>query len=371
MPKKKKTSRKPESGARRELLVLTIRELIDDYMYRIDLDADYQREKVWSKNEQQLLLDSIVNDIDIPKLYLAKVYGNKQFDYECVDGKQRLITLWNFFEPEKSDKSPLLIDILKRKYTFKQLKNEHPNIAKAIEDYKLDFVVYDQASLDEEFIRQIFRRLQLGIRLNSGELLNSQMGAMRDFVFEEIGRDGPFFKHTNLSDKRFSRQFTLAQICINSFHQASSSEFVRARLSDLEDFFGEKSKLKKDDENLIRIKNVLKIMDKKFGEDAKNISSRATAVSAYLFVESLYRNKKIALILQFAKFYIKLLNAIKHNMELISNYKKPENPRIMEEFQKHILQASVEPYAIKRRNEFLKIAFNFYRNSSTKGKIIS
>ena len=64
------------------------------------------------------------------------------------------------------------------------------------------------------------------------------------------------------------------------------------------------------------------------------------------------------------------LTEIKKNMELLSQYEKPENSTIMEEFQKYILQASVEPYSIRRRNEFLKKAFQYYLDQKTKGKII-
>mgnify|MGYP001575323355 FL=1 len=111
-------------------------------------------------------------------------------------------------------------------------------------------------------------------------------------------------------------------------------------------------------------------MDKNFSNNAEHISSRAVAVSAYLFVEDLYLNTKTSSISPFAKFYIKLLTEIKKNMELLSQYEKPENPTIMEEFQKYILQASVEPYSIRRRNEFLKKAFQYYSDPKTKGKII-
>ena len=57
-------------------------------------------------------------------------------------------------------------------------------------------------------------------------------------------------------------------------------------------------------------------------------------------------------------------------MELLSQYEKQENSTIMEEFQKYILQASVEPYSIRMRNEFLKKAFQYYLDQKTKGKII-
>jgi len=50
----------------------------------------------------------------------------------------------------------------------------------------------------------------------------------------------------------------------------------------------DKYNLGKNDKNLERIRSVLKLMDKRFGEKAFAISSRAVAVSAYLFVESLF-----------------------------------------------------------------------------------
>lgn len=358
------------SAVKRTSMQLSIAKIVKDYIYRIDLDADYQRERVWSNKEQELLLDSIVKGIDIPKLYLAEVKDNKQFTYECIDGKQRLLTLWHFLDPDEDPDHSVRIEFLNQKYTYSELKKEHPSIANTIENYMLDFVVYDEAHLTDSFVREIFRRLQLGIRLNSGEILNSQLGTIRDFVFKEIGKDGPFVRHTKLSDKRYSRQFTVSQICINSFHRHRHGEFVRARLRDIEEFFGEESSLNKKDENLARITKVLKLMDGAFKEKAEYISSRAVAVSAYLFVESLYTKGKTSLLPQFVKFYVKLLEAIESDMELISKFEKPENRTVLDEFQKYVLQASVEPYSIKRRDEFIRKAFAYFRNSATKGRIL-
>jgi len=351
----------------RELKSIPVKKFIDDYVYRIDLDADYQREKIWSRSDQEKLLDSIVQNIDIPKIYLAKIKDNENFDYECIDGKQRMLTLLSFVKPEPSEENPLTVRIAGEKYTYEDLKKDLPRIAGKIDDFELTFVIYP-ANLDDEFLREIFRRLQLGIRLNSGELLKSQTGAMRDFVYEEMGRNAPFIGKTNLSEKRFSRQFTLAQICINSFSRNETGEFVRARYDDLEDFFKDKYDLKRNDEDLERIRSVLKLMDKRFAEEAFAISSRAVAVSAYLFVESLFLDNKSNLVGSFAKFFVSLLAEIKENLELLSKFDAPSNPTVLEDFQKYITQASVEPYSIKRRHSFLTEAFKYYLK--TKGKII-
>ena len=145
---------------------------------------------------------------------------------------------------------------------------------------------------------------------------------------------------------------------------------MRARYDDLGEFFKDKYDLDEKDENLVRIRKVLEVMDKNFGEEAESISSRAVAVSAYLFVEGLYVEKKARLIPDFVKFFVKLLDEIRENLKLLTRYKTPANSTILEEFQKYVSQASVEPYAIKRRSLFLEEAFEYYLDSKSKGKII-
>jgi len=65
-----------------------------------------------------------------------------------------------------------------------------------------------------------------------------------------------------------------------------------------------------------------------------------------------------------------LLGEIKENLKQLGEFREPANRMILEEFQKYISQASVEPYAIKRRQLFLENAFEYYLGSRTKGKII-
>jgi hypothetical protein len=362
-------SKKTPSSFTRKIQPIAAKKFIDDWLYRIDLDADYQREKIWSRGDQEKLIDSIIQNIDIPKIYLARIENKENFEFECIDGKQRMTALLNFFKPEHSADGPLTVRVFGERFTYKDLREEHSTLADKVDGYELTFVIYPQMD-DDEFIREIFRRLQLGVRLNSGELLKSHSGALRDFIYKEMGKDAPFLRYTKLSEKRFSRQFTLAQICINSFSRSESGNFVRARYDDLENLFKDKYDLEQNDKDLERIRTVLKIMEKHFGDNAKNISSRAVAISAYLFSEGLYLQKRAAHIDQFAEFYVKLLDEIKQNLRLLSQFRPPTNTTVLEQFQKYISQASVESYAIKRRESFLENAFQYYTNSKTKGKII-
>ena len=54
---------------------------------KIDTNPDYQRPPAWTKKQQQLLIDSILREYDIPKMYWRKVSGD---EYEVIDGQQRL-----------------------------------------------------------------------------------------------------------------------------------------------------------------------------------------------------------------------------------------------------------------------------------------
>ena len=127
------------------------------------------KEKRFGHANQLDLMDSIVKNIDIPKMYLARIQGDENFDFECIDGKQRMATLLNFFKPEPEE-TPLTVRIAGENYTYKRLRKDLPPLAKKIEDFELTFVIYENIN-DEEFLRDIFRRLQLGVRLNTGELL--------------------------------------------------------------------------------------------------------------------------------------------------------------------------------------------------------
>src|SRR5258705_13943409 len=68
----------------------------------INVEPPYQRRSdVWTLEKRQLLIDSILNDYDIPKLYFhaftsrqRSEYGN--FDYAIIDGRQRLEAIWDF-----------------------------------------------------------------------------------------------------------------------------------------------------------------------------------------------------------------------------------------------------------------------------------
>ena len=61
------------------------------------INEEYQREDgIWSSEDKKHLIDTIIKDLDIPKIYLRQVADKK---FEIVDGQQRIKTIWAF-KPE-------------------------------------------------------------------------------------------------------------------------------------------------------------------------------------------------------------------------------------------------------------------------------
>ena len=101
---------------------------------QINTNPDYQRPSVWTKNQKQLLIDSILHDYDIPKIYLHEVEKNK---YDVVDGQQRIRAIWSFYD----DEYPLAKDadpINEFEVAGKKYSELEPEVSDIIDTYNLD-----------------------------------------------------------------------------------------------------------------------------------------------------------------------------------------------------------------------------------------
>lgn len=87
---------------------------VSNYEYLLEedslfFDAPYQRGYVWSENEQQQFLSSLLKGFPVGTISLSRYpdwYERKTHWYEVVDGKQRLITLKLFL----TNKIPLVLN---------------------------------------------------------------------------------------------------------------------------------------------------------------------------------------------------------------------------------------------------------------------
>jgi len=173
---------------------------------KINLQPDYQRGAVWGVSQKQLLIDSILRDLDIPKIYLREVQHD-EFPEEAIDGQQRLTAISQFYADEFSlakDADPVQGFEIKGK-TFSQL---HEDIKDVFEAYELSVVILRDAS--NEDVEEMFLRLQNGTTLNAAEKRNAMPGNIKTFV-RELGLHG-FFPNCNFKNQRFAYDLVAAQM---------------------------------------------------------------------------------------------------------------------------------------------------------------
>ena len=245
----------------------------------INTNPDYQRPAVWTKNQKQLLIDSILRDYDIPKIYLHKIDDGR---YDVVDGQQRIRAIWSFYDDEFSlpkDADPVDGYVVANK-KYSELD---PDVSDIIDSYNLDFVVLERS--DEE-ITEMFLRLQNGTSLKAQEKRNAIPSKMRDFVKRISSHH--FFEKVNFKDSRYTYDLIAAQMCL----LALNGEICNVKDKELNDMYWNNTDF---DENCEQAKNITRILDyldNTFPEKSPELS-RYGVVSLFLLIMDLMPNYDI------------------------------------------------------------------------------
>lgn len=185
---------------------------------KIDLNPPYQRVGgLWNKNKKIYFIDSLINNFDIPKIYLHYGYGNDGTNYHVIDGKQRLETLLEFRDDKIIlDESVNYIlenneEICLNELTYTEIYNIYPHIGKVIDNYIFDVViVYDE---DIQNIEEMFRRLNNGAPLNNAEIRYAYSTDLNTQI-KNIAITHPFFTNkVKFSNNRKYHYDTMVRIC--------------------------------------------------------------------------------------------------------------------------------------------------------------
>lgn len=211
----------------------------------IDLDPPYQREgEVWSLDKKQLLIDTILNEFDVPKIYFHEVGSIKgqpatDYIYAVVDGKQRLSAIWAFIRNEfalASDFRYLEDDnVSLASLTYREIAEKYPDIKTSFDAYTLDIISIETS--DVEVIEDLFSRLNEAVPLNAAEKRNAYRGPLPKIV-REIS-DGPFFKKKiPFSNKRYRHYDLIAKFLMI----CDRGRVVDTKKSYIDKFFEENAK---------------------------------------------------------------------------------------------------------------------------------
>ncbi|MDQ0885921.1 hypothetical protein QFZ81_001009 [Paenibacillus sp. V4I9] len=88
--------------------------IIDKAYYNgVDLSPSYQIDFIWSLDEKVKLIDSIFNGFGIGEFVFVRLESENQgmFEYEILDGKERMKTILEFYEDRFSYKGMLYSDL--------------------------------------------------------------------------------------------------------------------------------------------------------------------------------------------------------------------------------------------------------------------
>ncbi len=175
----------------------------------IDLAPPYQRKgRLWSQHDRAYLIDSIINEYDIPKIYLADftfmntVLNTRSKPYAVIDGRQRLESIFGFFNndfPLNLDFSFIADPTLALGGLFyADLQKNYPNVASIYEEFNLH--VMSVMTDDEGKINDLFVRLNTSKPLTGAEIRNAMTGKVPDAIRRIV-------EHEFFTDRiRFSTQ---------------------------------------------------------------------------------------------------------------------------------------------------------------------
>jgi Protein of unknown function DUF262 len=316
---------------------------------------EYQRQAhLWSEEKKALLIDSILRDIDIPKLYFNRTLDGS---YEVVDGQQRLWAIWGFIE----DDYQLHRGAKRQKYS-ELIAEERKHIAK----YQLQVAVLENA--DDTYLRELFIRLQLGLLLITGEKLHAASGAMKKLTFELLPAQR-WVKALGIPARRFAKETLCAQMAVNVFSIAKNKVFARTRYEDLQYFFQEYSAHTGEDKSIFsECESLMLLLMKElaaaFGDKAKMLTNRSYILSLFLMANALREEGQFAVAdaSRMANFALHFWRRLREEMK--AGIKRRND--LLFQFQAQLSSAPGEKYQIERRHRSL---MDSYRHFLGDGKL--
>ena len=372
----------------RESTELTIRDLRGMFL---DIEfPEYQREpNIWSRDQKQRLIDSILRRFDIASIYF---YRRDDDTLECIDGRQRLNAIMSFVGENSADQRDNGFALRVENeissglatefdgfhgHTFEEIDHHAGNhasalceLAQAALEAVLDCpitTVYLSGTIDEEEFNLQFLRLNLGTLVNAGEKLHAMVGWMRDVVFAKGGIGmHPFFECVRIPTRRYAKELTAAQVLLQLFSLSDVKDFGRARHFELQRFLKRHEESTQTAQSLVEEGRVtLDAMNDGVGGAAHYLRNRAVTVSLVLLA---WRRNVGRGGLQangfwsFARVFLGRLAWQVENMKAFNVVR--EYPHLVE-FQRHLTQAAVERTAVARRHEILRTSLDQFLDDGT------
>ena len=193
---------------------------------KIDMSPSYQRRgHLWSSADKAYLVDSILNEFDVPKFYVAdftwghSALNEAQLPYAIIDGKQRFEAIFDFYDGVVQLQDDFTYR-LNPQYKlgglgYRDLRENYADVAEVFNN----FVPHVMAVFAEEKeqINDLFVRLNRSKPLTGAEIRNAMVGPVPDMIRELAGHE--FFTDiVRFSVMRGQDLNAVAKILLFEFH---------------------------------------------------------------------------------------------------------------------------------------------------------
>lgn len=194
---------------------------------RLKLNPDWQREYVWKGKRPSLLIESLLMQIPIPVLFLARTVDE---DLEVIDGVQRLTTIFNFFSGKFKLKGLEAFPELNGK-TFAQLDKR---VQRKLEDSVItSFELSANTPQDLKFTT--FERINTGgMSLNEMEIRNCIYRGKLNSKIQVLAKNPDFKKSINMrnmSDRMFDRALVLRFLAFDTLRYDRATKGIKSFLN--------------------------------------------------------------------------------------------------------------------------------------------
>jgi hypothetical protein len=163
-------------------------------MGNLDLEPPYQRKSIWNNDYKVYFIDTIIRNFPCPTIFLAvEISPTGLSKYHVVDGKQRLLTVFEFINDEFTISGKYSDPDYADKY-FSQLPND---VKARFWGYK--FTIEYLRTESRKDLNDSFDRLNRNVaRLNKQELRHARHAGVFITYVTQLS-DDPFWKYMGIS----------------------------------------------------------------------------------------------------------------------------------------------------------------------------
>lgn len=194
---------------------------------RVNLNPDWQRDYVWTGKRPSMLIESLLLNIPIPVIFLAKTPDEC---YEVIDGVQRLTTVFNFFENKFKLKE---LEVFKE-FEGKSFSELDKGTQSALEDSVIKcFILSENTPQDLKFLT--FERINTGgIKLNEMEVRNCIYRGTLNEKIKELAKNQNFvdsINMKNLSKRMLDRNLVLRFLAFHELNYTNATSGLKSFLN--------------------------------------------------------------------------------------------------------------------------------------------